>query len=340
MKNERQKQISVGFDLGATKMMAVVLDARMTPLTRIRRKTKGGQRQQVGVERIVETIREALDEAGISIRKVGSVGIGVPGPVDMERGFVPFMPNLGWRNMPIRTRLQKELGCPVAVLNDVDAGVYGEYRFGAGTGARCVLGVFPGTGIGGGCVYEGRILRGSHLSCLEIGHIPVVPNGARCGCGKRGCLETVASRLAISAATATATAQGATPHLSKSNGANLSGLRSSILKEAIAAGDAVVEDILREAARWLGVGVAAAVNILLPDVVVLGGGLVEAFPTMFRTEVGRTARDRVMPAFRREFKVRIAALGDDATAIGAAAWAQEVISQKDFRGRPQVSRPA
>lgn len=333
MTKAKQKPFTIGFDLGATKMMAVVLDAKMTPVARRRRKTKGSQSQHVGIGRILDTIHEALDDAGISIRKIGGVGIGVPGPVDMERGFVPFMPNLGWRNMPVRARLQKELGCPVAVLNDVDAGVYGEYRFGAGAGARCVLGVFPGTGIGGGCVYEGRIFRGSHLSCLEIGHIPMVPNGARCGCGKHGCLETVASRLAIAAATATAAAQGTAPHLSEANGTTLSGIRSSTLKEAIAAGDTVVEDVLREAAGWLGVGVAAAINILLPDVVVLGGGLVEAFPTIFRTEVGRVARDRVMPAFRREFKVRVASLGDDATAIGAAAWARQVVSESNSRER-------
>jgi glucokinase len=335
MTKARNKPYSIGFDLGATKMMAVVLDSKMVPVARRRRKTKGNQSRQVGIGRIVDTIREALEEAGISIRTVGSVGIGVPGPVDMERGFVPFMPNLGWRNMPVRARLQKELGCPVAVLNDVDAGVYGEYRFGAGADARCVLGVFPGTGIGGGCVYEGRILRGSHLSCLEIGHIPVVPNGTRCGCGNHGCLETVASRLAVAAATATAAAQGSAPHLSEASGTTLSGIRSSTLKEAIAAGDKVVEEALRESARWLGVGVATAVNILLPDIVVLGGGLVEAFPKLFRTEVGRSARDRVMPAFRREFKIRVAALGDDATAIGAAAWAQHVLSRKGSHGQRQ-----
>lgn len=331
------RPFTVGFDLGATKMMAVVLDGRMEPVARRRRKTRGDQSRHFGIDRIVETIHDALDEAGVSIRKVGSIGIGVPGAVDMDRGFVPFMPNLGWRNMPVRARLQKELGCPVAVLNDVDAGVYGEYRFGAGSGARCVLGVFPGTGIGGGCVYEGRILRGSHLSCMEIGHIPVVPDGLRCGCGRRGCLETVASRLAVAAATATATVQGAAPHLSETNGTSMSGIRSSTLKAAIAAGDTVVEDILKEAARWLGVGVATAVNMLLPDVVVLGGGLVEAFPSMFRTEVGRSARDHVMPAFRHEFKIRVAALGDDATAIGAAAWAHETVAKGSRHSRQKTN---
>lgn len=337
MTKVRPRPFSVGFDLGATKMMAVILDQKMCPVGRRRRRTRGGKDKHVGIGRVVETIREALEEAGVPLKSVSCIGIGVPGPVDMDRGTVPFMPNIGWRNMPVRYRIQSELGCPVSVLNDVDAGVYGEFRYGCATGARCVLGVFPGTGIGGGCVYEGRIFHGSHLSCLELGHIPVVPGGARCGCGKRGCLETVASRLAIAAATATAASQGAAPHLSEASGTALSGIRSSVLKNSIAAGDTVVEEALREAARWLGVGVAAAVNILLPDIVVLGGGLVEAFPTLFKTEVGRAARDRVMPAFRREFKVRVAALGDDATAVGAAAWARQAVEQKNSRSTRQAT---
>jgi glucokinase len=321
----------VGFDLGATKMMAVVLDPKFRPLARRRRKTKGSQNPRAGLARIVETIREALDEAGIPQKQVSCVGIGVPGPVDMERGFVPFMPNLGWKNVPVRSRLEAVFDRPVAVLNDVDAGVYGEYRFGAGAGARCVLGVFPGTGIGGGCVYEGRILHGTNLSCLEIGHIPVLPGGARCGCGRHGCLETVASRLAIAAGAATAAVQGAAPHLLDATGGGIPAIRSSMLKDAIAKGDAAVEEVMRQAADWLGVGVATAVNLLLPDVVVLGGGLVEAFPSLFRAEVTRSAQEHVMPAFKREFKVRVAALGDDATAIGAAAWARTLAEDQAMR---------
>lgn len=332
MSSSRSRPYSIGFDLGATKMMAVVFDAKFRPLARRRRKTKGSQSARDGIARIAETIREALDEAGVSPQQVSCIGIGVPGPVDMKRGRVAHMPNLGWKNTPVRARLAAFFDRPVAVLNDVDAGTYGEYRFGAGIGARCVLGVFPGTGIGGGCVYEGRILHGANLSCMEIGHIPVLPGGVRCGCGRRGCLETVASRLAIAAAAATAAAQGAAPHLAEATGGAIREIRSSVLKAAIAAGDTPIEDALGQAAQWLGVGVAAAVNLLLPDVVVLGGGLVEAFPVLFRTEVANVARERVMPAFQREFKVCVAALGDDATAMGAAAWARSLVEKPSREG--------
>ena len=121
---------------------------------------------------------------------------------DSEKGIILDSANLGWKNFQIRESLEKEFKCPTVVLNDVDSGVFGEYRFGAGKNARCVIGVFPGTGIGGGCVYEGQVLRGKNVSCLEIGHVQINPSGQLCGCGRIGCLETEASRLAIAAAEA------------------------------------------------------------------------------------------------------------------------------------------
>jgi glucokinase len=209
------------------------------------------------------------------------------------------------------------------VINDVDAGVYGEYKRGAARKARCVVGVFPGTGIGGGCVYEGRIVRGKDKSCFEIGHCQVQPDGPLCGCGRRGCLEAVSNRLSIAAAAATAAYRGEAPHLLEEAGTDIARIRSSVLARSIKAGDEAVERIVRQAAAWLGVGIAATVNLMNPDVVVLGGGMVEAMPELFLEEVGRSARAHVMSAFKKDFTVAVAELGDDAGVIGAAAWAKE-----------------
>jgi glucokinase len=208
------------------------------------------------------------------------------------------------------------------VLNDVDAGVYGEYRFGAGKNARCLVGVFPGTGIGGGCVYEGEVLRGRAMSCFEIGHVQVNPNGLPCGCGRTGCLETEASRLAIGAAAAMAAYRGEAPHLLASAGTDLANIRSSVLAEAIAAGDTVIQRIVERAALLIGGAVGDVVNLLAPDVVVLGGGLVEAMAEIFVPKVEQAARQRAAPPFSKTFKVAAAKLGDDAVVRGAAAWAE------------------
>lgn len=316
----------VGFDLGGTKMLATVFDGNFKKLGRERKRTKGSEGAQAGVERIINTIDGALKDAKIERGQLSGIGMACPGPLDLNKGVIVETPNLGWKNLPIKQQLEREYGCPVVILNDVDAGVYGEYRFGAGRDSRCVIGVFPGTGIGGGCVYEGRIIRGKVRSAMEIGHIRVAP-GPRCGCGRKGCLEAVASRLAISAAAAAAAYRGQAPHLLKHCGTDLSNIRSSALAESIKAGDTAIEHIVRDAAATIGVALGGVINMMLPDVVVLGGGLVEAMPKLFVEEVDKAARGVVMPSFEDAFKVQVAKLGDDATSMGAAAWMQHTAAE-------------
>lgn len=318
----------VGFDLGGTKMLAKVYDSDFKELGSDRKKTKGNQGAEAGLERIADVIRGALKAAECEAKQLAGIGIGCPGPVDMVKGVVLAPPNLGWEEVNVRKFLEKEFDCPAAVLNDVDAGVYGEYRFGAGKKGRTVLGVFPGTGIGGGCIYDGQVLRGSGISCMEIGHIPVMPDGPLCGCGQRGCLEAVASRLAVASICARAVYRGEAPNLQKAAGTDLADIRSGTLADAIQAGDKVIEDILRHAAHHIGVALAGVIHTIAPDVIVLGGGLVEAMPDLYVKEVEQAASDRVMPAFRGTFKVVASKLGDNAAVLGAAAWAQKTIPSK------------
>ena len=319
-----KKKYTVGFDLGGTKMLAKVFDENFQPIAQGRKKTKGHAGAERGMERVVELIETVLSEARISTGDLAAIGVGCPGPLDLDRGLVLEMPNLGWKHTPVKQMLEEAFHCPAVIVNDVDGGVYGEYRFGAAQAARCVVGCFPGTGIGGGCVYEGHILRGRTGSCLEIGHIPVVSGGPLCGCGNRGCLEAVASRLALSAAAATAAYRGQAPQLMAATGTDLTKIRSSALATAVSAGDTAVEQIIRDAVRHIGRALAGVVNLLAPDVIVLGGGLVEAMPKLFCTEMGDAIREHVMPSFRPSLEVVAAKLGDDATATGAAAWARTV----------------
>jgi len=320
-----EKNCVVGFDLGATKMLAAVFTPDWKVLGRCKRKTKGFMDAGSGMDRLTQTINGAMKSAGISPLQLAGIGVGSPGPVDPEKGILLDPPNLGCRNVPIRKMLEREYNCPAFVLNDVDAGTYGEYMFGAGRKKRCVLGVFPGTGIGGGCVYDGAIIQGRRISAMEIGHLCVQPEGPLCGCGKRGCLEAVASRLAIAQAAAVAAYRGQAPYLLTQAGTDLKKIRSGLLAAAIANGDAVIEDIVRQAAGWLGRGVAMVVNLIAPDIVVLGGGLVEAMPDIYLTETGSRARESVMPVFSNLLEISVAKLGDDAVARGAAAWAAKSV---------------
>ena len=312
----------VGFDLGGTKMMATVFDENFRPLGRKRRKTKGADGAKVGMERVLESIHDALREAGRSPESIMGIGIGCPGTVDLDKGLIIDSANLGWKNVHVKEILERELHAPAVVLNDVDAGVYGEYRFGAGKNSRCLVGVFPGTGIGGGCVYDGVIIRGKTLSAFEIGHVQVNPNGSQCGCGRIGCLETEASRLAISAAAAMAAFRGEAPYLYQQVETDLSKIRSSAIAASIKAGDKAVERIVQRAARLIGQVVGDTVNLLAPDVIVLGGGLVEAMPELFVQGVEEAARQRAAPPYAKGFKVAVAKLGDDAVTRGTAAWAE------------------
>jgi len=317
-----QRTAWVGLDLGGTKMLASVYDDEFQLLGRDRTKTRAADGVESTLERIVKTIGSAIEDAGLDQATVRGIGIGCPGPVDMDRGIVREALNLGWREVAVGDHLAGSFGCPVQVLNDVDAGVYAEYRFGAARDARCVVGVFPGTGIGGGCVYEGHILHGRAISCMEIGHLPLNPGGPANGTDHCRMLEQVSSRLAIAGAAAQAAYRGDAPYLASNAGTQLKKIRSRMLSEAIAAGDTTVEAIVREAAQWIGVAMTGVVHLLAPDIIVLGGGLVEAMSELFVEEVDAVVRSNVLESYRDVFQVVAGELADDASVLGAAAWAQ------------------
>lgn len=324
-----KKQNWIGFDLGGTKMSAVVVNDSFKILGEEKQKTKARDGIEKGYEKIVDTLQKAIKKADVPLDSLGGIGIGFPGAIDYQKGVILASPNLGWEALSLKKKLSKQMGCPVVLLNDVDAGIYGEYCFGAGRRARCVIGIFIGTGVGGGAVLEGKILRGKNYSCFEIGHIPVLPGGPLCGCGQRGCLEALSSRLAISSAVAQAAYRGQAPYLLKAGGMDLSNIRSSVLAESVRAGDKTVEAILRNAASWIGSAAAGIIHLLLPDVIVLGGGVVEAMPKLFCEEVQKEALKRVLPVYAKTFKVLPAKLGDYSGLLGAASWAHSLFSVKE-----------
>ena len=323
-------RISIGVDLGGTKTMAVVYDENYRPLGRRMKKTLPHQGFDATVERIAKTIDIALKRAGISRDAIDTIGVGAPGSLDLNAGVILEAPNLGWVDAPLADALSMIYDRPVTLGNDVDMGVYAEYECGVARGKRCVLGVFPGTGIGGGCVYEGRVMRGERGSCMEIGHIPVMPEGPECGCGANGCLEAVSSRLAIASAAARAAHCGQAPWLMKNAGTVVSRIRSPMIGDAVRHGDTAVERIVRRAAHSIGVALAGIIHLVSPDTIVLGGGMVESLPDIYLEEVEQAARDRVLPSFRDSFQVVTAELGGDATALGAAAWSAKVETLASF----------
>ena len=313
----------LGIDLGGTKILAGVYDNDWKLAGTKKRKTKAEEGQSKGLERLIRTGIDALTEAGVAPEDLGGVGIGCPGPLDLSTGTLLSAANLGWKDVPLRKILENAFKVPAAVANDVDTGTIGEARHGAGKGARSVLGVFPGTGIGGGFVYEDRVLQGRSQSCLEIGHMTAVIDGPLCGCGRRGCLEAVAGRQAVSLAAAGAVLRGQAPWLQANAGSNPADLRSSTLAKAIENGDQVIRELVELAAGHLGRSLGDVVNLLAPEVVVLGGGMIEAMSDIMLPVIRQSMRTRVMDAYTDSYRLKTAALGDDAVTLGAASLAKD-----------------
>jgi len=321
------KDLWIGFDLGGTKMLAAAYDESFKSIARRRRKTKGREGSDSGTARITSTIDRLLEENDLDKDRIAGIGIGCPGPIDLENGRILFAPNLGWENVDIRSILIERFDCPVTVLNDVDAGVYGEYVFGAAKGSRCTVGIFPGTGVGGGCVYEGQILHGGGISCMEIGHTRISSSGRKSGFEMPGTLEAEASRLTIAAEAAKAAYRGEAPHLFKDAGTDVAQIRSGALADAVKEGDKVIQQLVEEACEAIGYAVVNVVHLMCPDTIVLGGGLVEAMEDLIVGTVRASARQRVMSVYKDRFKVVAAKLEDDAGVMGAAAWAKKQFAQ-------------
>jgi glucokinase len=303
-------RLQVGIDVGGTKIHALVVDAGEV-VGRARRETRPELGYAGVLRRIAETAAAAAEDAGTSMREVVSVGLGVPGPV--SRGRVLLAPNLGWGEHAVADDLRIVLERPVALGNDVNLGALGEARFGAARGARSVFAAFVGTGLGGGLVIDGRVVEGAHGFAAELGHLPAPFGDAACSCGRRGCLETVASRTGIARLIAEAAARGERC-LALLDGAP----RASKLFDAFRAGCPATAAAIALAARALGWGLATAAGIADPEVFVIGGGVVERFGEEFAVRLRAAIPEFSLIYRERSPDVRVAALGDDAVARGAA----------------------
>jgi glucokinase len=328
-KPESKQKYWIGFDLGGTKMQCAVFDSKMKKIGQQKRRTRQDLGVQGGLDRIADTVVRVLKETKLDASDIAGIGIGCPGPVEWDTGIVRVAVNLGWENVKIGAFLSKRFGCPVEVLNDVDAGVYGEHIAGAGLGARTTVGIFPGTGIGGGCVYDGQILRGKHLSCMEIGHIKISGSSRQGGSNMTGTLESEASRLALAGELAKLAYRGEAPYLFKVVGTDIGAIRSKVIYEAIAAGDNEVERAMISVCEAIGHSIANIVLLICPDCIVLGGGLVESMPERFLKKITSVAKSSVFECYRDQFEVQVAKLGDDAGVVGCAAWVSKMVGGRN-----------
>src|SRR2546423_4782693 len=317
----------LGIDLGGTKVMAAVFDAKGEIVSRARAKTKAWRDDEMVFQTVARTAEQAMGRAGITLDDLRALGIGAPGPLDPDTGVIVESANMKLRNFPLGPRLAEAFDCPAIVENDVNAGTYGEYRAGAGRGEHHVLGVFVGTGIGGGIIADGALYHGFTKNAGEIGHIIIKAGGPRCGCGNRGCWEALASRTAMTRDLRKAIRRGDKTTLKDKLKQETDLISGGDLGKAYRAGDKLVVKIMNRAARMIGAGIGSLVNVLSPEVVVLGGGVVEAMGDDFVGRIDEAVRDVAFGFMVKDMRIVRAALGDDAGVIGAAMLARGAIER-------------
>jgi len=308
-----------GIDLGGTKIQTVVVDSTSAVQGEARHPTptEGGPGD---VARAMEdALREAASAAGVDPAGLAGVGVGSPGDADGKTGVVSGARNLpGWEgSFPLGETLARTLGCEVRIGNDVQVAVEGEYRLGAGRPYDSLLGVWWGTGVGGGIVLDGKPWLGRGAAG-EIGHTVVKRNGARCPCGRRGCLEAYAGRAAMEAKARREQAAGVETDLfeiMRKRGKDR--LTSSVWEHALREKDPLTESLIRRAVRYLGTGIASACNLLDVEAVVIGGGLGVRFGERYSAEIEREMGKHIFVADDPP-KTHLAELGDLGGAIGAA----------------------
>ena len=312
----------VGVDLGGTKILAGVFDDKLTCLGRNKMSTKSERGPEEVMDRIARCAKDVVDECDLDFKQVRGVGIGAPGAVDPETGRVIFAPNLQWQDVPLKKMMEKQLGVPVAAENDCNTATLGVFEKELQSKPRYMVGVFIGTGIGGGFIIDGKLYPGSGGTAAEVGHMVIQVGGPKCNCGNRGCFEALASRTAIFRNLHAAIKEGQKTMLTEMLGPDLADLRSGDLRKAIRKGDKLVEKIVEDAAEYTGIAVANLVNILNPQTVVLGGGVIDALGDEMMAIIVETAEDYILAGPNKTVEIVASKAGDDAGIIGGAVLAR------------------
>lgn len=328
MHHSPDSELALGIDLGGTKVLTALVDPDGAVVESYRHPTGSGGGFEAVLARIVESVESCLAAAGDPT--IVAAGVGVAGQVSADDGSVYFAPNLGWRDAALGTGLAEALGMPVAVLNDVRAATWGEWRYGAGREADDIVVVFVGTGIGGGVVSGGRLLEGCTNAAAELGHLTIVAEGRPCRCPNLGCFEAYAGGWGIAerAQAAVAGDPDAGRRLKELAGGDP--LTAAHVTAAFRDGDPLGTQLFDDTARYLGAGLTAIVNAFNPCTLVVGGGVVERSPE-YLERASATVMARSLGIATRELAVVDAALGADGGVIGAADYARTLARGKEAK---------
>ena len=325
MPEPTKQELLIGVDLGGTKILAGVFTPQLKLQQTAKLSTKSERGFDAVVARIARCVRDVVDEADLSLKNIRAIGIGAPGAIDPDSGEVIFAPNLRWKDAPLKKELERALDVPVFVENDCNICTLGVHEVELKGKPRDLIGIFLGTGIGGGLILDGKLYGGFNKTAGEIGHMVIQVGGPKCGCGNNGCFEALASRTAIFREIQKAVKDGGKTVLTEMLGSDLAELKSGDLRKALRKGDKLVEKVIEDAAEYTGIAIANLINIFNPEVVVVGGGVIDALEDEMMSIIVETALDYAMPGTTKGIEIIASKLGDLAGLTGGAVLAKQKV---------------
>lgn len=326
---ENKEPLILGIDLGGTKILTSVVNARGGMLSRDRTATPAAEGPGAVIEAMAASAGRALEGASLSMDAISAVGIGAPGLSDSKAGILFTSPNLpGWKDVPLRDILRDKMKKKAFLVNDGNAAALGEYFFGAAKGVRHFIYITISTGIGGGIVVDGKILTGSRGTAGEVGHMTIADEGPPCHCGNRGCWEALASGTALAGEARRRIEAGAETAILGLAGGRIEGVTAQTVQSAAEKGDRLAHELILRTARYFGVGLANLINIFNPAMIVIGGGLSNMGDRLLQPAY-RAAEERTFPQAYGAVRFVPAALGRDSGVLGAAAFALDELKRID-----------
>ncbi len=321
MQIRKDAKFVVGMDLGGTNARAAVVTRDGKIMGEGRAESKAMEGLDATVGQMLLAVQLAISDSGADISQIGGIGMAIPGTVRGKEGIVDWSPNFkGWDGVNVGAPITDALGMPASMGNDANVAAFGEYTFGAGKGAKCVVMFTIGTGIGSGLVIDGKIYSGVSGVAAEMGHHIIVADGPRCSCGRYGCVEALARRDAIVDRAARKAHSGRHTSLIEKSNHDLRYITPAMIAEAAAEGDPISIETLDETGYYIGLAVSNAINILNPDKVVIGGGIAQAGDLLF-DPIRRTVEVNALYQALQVCEVLPAQLGDDAGVLGGAGLA-------------------
>ncbi|HNZ26491.1 MAG TPA: ROK family protein [Spirochaetota bacterium] len=319
-----------GIDLGGTKIYAIVIDETGKVLGRYKIKTEGENDADKLAVKIADCYLESLKLSGIAEKDITALGLAVPSSVNVDLGILKYAPNLGMKNVEFLKILKRKINKPMFMDNDVNMGIFGEYSLGSARKYKHVYGLFVGTGIGGGYILDGKVIRGVSYTAGEIGHMIVKIGGPMCNCGKSGCLEAIAGKVGIiNYIKKQVEKKGKKTALSDISPDWRKTVGSSALRKCYEMEDEVVVKAINKAAKTIGIACANLVDVVGVEAIVLGGGLIEEMGEVFTPMVEENMKSYSIADGANGVALIKAELGDDAVALGAA-WFTSLEENKNY----------